>query len=110
MESSVQNALQHVQTCGKVMVGCNNEGCNVPVKRREKGEHSTVCPREIINCSICNKLMERGQLDWHCERECMGRQVGCSLNCNKLNISSWLNPVFSCSVLSARALCLVFRA
>ena len=78
MESSIQNVLQHVEACGEVMVGCNNKGCNIPVKRKDKVENSTVCPKERINCSICRRLMERGQFDWHCECECIGRQVGCS--------------------------------
>eukprot|EP00112_Aurelia_sp_Birch-Aquarium-sp1_P026942 Seg989.9 transcript_id=Seg989.9/GoldUCD/mRNA.D3Y31 product="Nucleoporin NUP35" protein_id=Seg989.9/GoldUCD/D3Y31 len=81
---------KHVQTCQDMIIGCCNEGCNVPVKRKERVEHSTVCPRETIHCSICHRVMERGQLEWHGENECIGRQIQHREIVNGIFTANWM--------------------
>ena len=68
-DTYVHITTEHFHTCPKVIIECDNEGCDAAFKRCEKQDHAAVCPKEMIMCPYmtvgCNECMRREELDDH---------------------------------------------
>ena len=68
-DTFVHITTEHIHECPNVSIVCTNEGCEEAFKRKEKREHTSVCPKEVLLCPYmavgCTACMKREELDNH---------------------------------------------
>jgi hypothetical protein len=71
---------EHNQTCGYVVVPCDND-CNEMVMRKDRKHHKeNLCCRRIVGCSYCDVQMEYQEISVHFET-CTKYPVSCHYEC-----------------------------
>ena len=82
MKAALSIILQHC--CPEQRVQCDNEGCELTMRRRDKQEHNEVCPRTFITCNQCSVAVARESINKHLEDECRKRETKCPLGCKSV--------------------------
>ena len=72
---------EHKQTCGYVVVPCDNK-CEEMVMRKDKNHHEeNLCYRRIVSCSYCDVQLEYQEVVSVHFESCVRFPVGCHYGC-----------------------------
>eukprot|EP00742_Colponemidia_sp_Colp-10_P009430 GILJ01010281.1.p1 GENE.GILJ01010281.1~~GILJ01010281.1.p1 ORF type:complete len:705 (+),score=90.35 GILJ01010281.1:203-2116(+) len=68
---------EHLQQCGLVNIGCENQGCQEYVARQNHMNHSSMCMFQKIICDRCDNVFERRRLRCH-DKSCPKMVIACN--------------------------------
>ena len=64
-ELPISSLQMHIKICPEKLIECDNEGCEIEVKRKDMEGHSRDCGFAVARCQYCGEEMLRKEIEKH---------------------------------------------
>lgn len=83
LKIAFKNYRSHLDDCEFQHVPCEyaHRGCKETPPRGKLKDHQEQCPFKPVHCKLCNKAVNRNQLQEHDDNDCEEKVMGCPFGC-----------------------------